>query len=92
MAETARFDDHMPEDHIPDRSKMRVTDEVAIQITGMNKWYGEFHVLRDIDLTVYRGSASSSAGRPGPASRPLSAASTGWRSTRSAASPSMGSS
>src|SRR5690606_35208421 len=31
------------------------TDEVAIQITGMNKWYGEFHVLRDIDLTVYRG-------------------------------------
>jgi general L-amino acid transport system ATP-binding protein len=34
---------------------MRVTDEVAIQITGMNKWYGEFHVLRDIDLTVYRG-------------------------------------
>ncbi len=60
MADTARadtgpLDDHMPEGHVPDRSKMRVTDEVAIQITGMNKWYGEFHVLRDIDLTVYRG-------------------------------------
>ena len=27
----------------------------AIEITGMNKWYGEFHVLRDINLTVYRG-------------------------------------
>ena len=48
-------DDHMPSDHIPDRSKMSVSDEVAIQITNMNKWYGEFHVLRDINLTVYRG-------------------------------------
>jgi general L-amino acid transport system ATP-binding protein len=38
-----------------DRAKMRVSDEVAIQIEGMNKWYGQFHVLRDIDLTVYRG-------------------------------------
>ncbi|MBZ0128845.1 MAG: amino acid ABC transporter ATP-binding protein [Rhodobacteraceae bacterium] len=34
---------------------MQVSDEVAIQITGMNKWYGTFHVLRDIDLTVQRG-------------------------------------
>ena len=32
-----------------------VTDEVAIQINDMNKWYGDFHVLRDIDLTVFRG-------------------------------------
>ena len=31
------------------------TGEVAVQITGMNKWYGTFHVLRDIDLTVYKG-------------------------------------
>ena len=29
-----------------DRSKMEVSDEIAIQITGMNKWFGEFHVLR----------------------------------------------
>jgi len=34
---------------------MRVSDDVAIQISEMNKWYGDFHVLRDIDLTVYRG-------------------------------------
>jgi general L-amino acid transport system ATP-binding protein len=27
----------------------------AIEITGLNKWYGNFHVLRDIDLTVARG-------------------------------------
>jgi general L-amino acid transport system ATP-binding protein len=38
-----------------DRAKMRVSDEVAIRIESMNKWYGQFHVLRDIDLTVYRG-------------------------------------
>ena len=31
------------------------SDEVAIQIRGMNKWYGTFHVLRDVDLTVHRG-------------------------------------
>ena len=45
-----------PEDLKPvDHSQMRVSDEVAIEITRMNKWYGAFHVLRDIDLTVYRG-------------------------------------
>jgi general L-amino acid transport system ATP-binding protein len=35
--------------------KMQVSDEVAIQISGMNKWYGQFHVLRDIDMIVQRG-------------------------------------
>jgi len=30
-------------------------DVPAIQITGMNKWFGQFHVLRDINLTVYKG-------------------------------------
>ena len=34
---------------------MGVSDEVAIQIVGMHKWYGDFHVLKDIDITVYRG-------------------------------------
>jgi general L-amino acid transport system ATP-binding protein len=38
-----------------DAAQMQVGTEVAIQITQMNKWYGTFHVLRDIDLTVYRG-------------------------------------
>jgi general L-amino acid transport system ATP-binding protein len=27
----------------------------AVDIIALNKWYGEFHVLRDIDLTVTRG-------------------------------------
>ncbi|MGR3661258.1 MAG: amino acid ABC transporter ATP-binding protein [Paracoccaceae bacterium] len=34
---------------------MQVSDEVAIQITDMNKWYGTFHVLKDINLIVNRG-------------------------------------
>jgi general L-amino acid transport system ATP-binding protein len=38
-----------------DRSKMQVSDEVAIQVTGMNKWYGAFHVLKDINMTVNQG-------------------------------------
>ncbi|WP_020591854.1 amino acid ABC transporter ATP-binding protein [Kiloniella laminariae] len=31
------------------------TDEVAIQLKGVNKWYGQFHVLKNINLTVGRG-------------------------------------
>jgi len=38
-----------------DASGMKVSDEVAIQITDMNKWYGDFHVLKDINMTVNRG-------------------------------------
>ena len=37
------------------KSKLTVSDEVAIQCVNMNKWYGDFHVLRDINLTVNRG-------------------------------------
>ena len=31
------------------------TDAAAIAITGLNKWYGDFQVLKNIDLTVRRG-------------------------------------
>ena len=48
-----------------DRSNMDVSDEVAIQITNMNKWYGAFHVLRDIDMTVQRGERIVIAGPSG---------------------------
>ena len=34
---------------------MNITDEVAIHISDMNKWFGTFHVLRDINLEVKRG-------------------------------------
>ncbi|SDR11625.1 amino acid ABC transporter ATP-binding protein [Pseudovibrio sp. Tun.PSC04-5.I4] len=39
-----------------DRKKMQISDtDVAIEINGMDKWYGDFHVLRDINLKVMRG-------------------------------------
>ena len=38
-----------------DTRNMQVSDEIAIQITQMNKWYGTFHVLRDINMTVMKG-------------------------------------
>ena len=31
------------------------TDEPIIRIIDMHKWYGDFHVLRDINLTVRKG-------------------------------------
>ncbi|WBL33687.1 amino acid ABC transporter ATP-binding protein [Sedimentimonas flavescens] len=48
-----------------DRSHMQVSDEVAIQIENMNKWYGQFHVLRDINLTVNQGERIVIAGPSG---------------------------
>ena len=34
---------------------MTASEETLIRIANMNKWYGNFHVLRDIDLEVKRG-------------------------------------
>ena len=36
-------------------NKMQVTDEVIISMLQVNKWFGTFHVLRDINLTVNKG-------------------------------------
>ncbi|MFT6557729.1 amino acid ABC transporter ATP-binding protein [Sneathiella sp.] len=38
-----------------DAAMQKTSEDVAIQLIGMHKWYGEFHVLRDINLTVERG-------------------------------------
>ncbi|CAM3490257.1 amino acid ABC transporter ATP-binding protein [Parendozoicomonas haliclonae] len=32
-----------------------VAAETMIELTGVNKWYGDFHVLKDINLTVRKG-------------------------------------
>ncbi|GGB44546.1 ATPase [Roseibium aquae] len=46
----------LSDDYTPDRSKMTVSEtDVAVEIKNMNKWYGDFHVLRDINLKVMRG-------------------------------------
>jgi len=34
---------------------MQVSEEIAIEMIGMHKWYGTFHVLKDINLTINRG-------------------------------------
>ena len=36
-------------------SRKPVSSDVMIELSGVNKWYGEFHVLRDINLSVHRG-------------------------------------
>jgi len=49
-----------------DRSQMTVSStDVAIEIVGMHKWYGDFHVLRDINLTVMKGERIVIAGPSG---------------------------
>ncbi len=35
--------------------KLTVGEEVAIEMAAVHKWYGEFHVLKDINLTVHKG-------------------------------------
>jgi len=37
------------------KSNLHISDELAIEISNMNKWYGDFHVLKDINLTVFKG-------------------------------------
>ena len=31
------------------------SDQPMIELSAVNKWYGQFHVLKDINLTVYSG-------------------------------------
>ena len=49
-----------------DRSHMTVSEtDVAIDIVGMHKWFGDFHVLRDINLRVMKGERIVIAGPSG---------------------------
>jgi len=36
-------------------TNMVIEDEVMISMQAVNKWYGDFHVLKDINLTVNKG-------------------------------------
>jgi len=46
-------------------AQLQISDEVVISVENMNKWFGAFHVLREIDLTVYRGERIVIAGPSG---------------------------
>jgi general L-amino acid transport system ATP-binding protein len=50
MAEAATVADPTAEPVATTRS-----DEIIVDLQRVNKWYGEFHVLKDIDLTVRKG-------------------------------------
>ena len=38
-----------------EHSGLHISDDVMIEVSGLHKWYGQFHVLKNIDLTVYKG-------------------------------------
>ncbi|GLK78493.1 arginine ABC transporter ATP-binding protein [Methylopila turkensis] len=40
---------------LPPVDKAPPSKEIAVEIIGMHKWYGEFNVLKDINLKVKRG-------------------------------------
>ncbi len=49
-----------------DKSKMTVSKtDVAVEIVDMHKWFGDFHVLRNINLKVMRGERIVVAGPSG---------------------------
>jgi general L-amino acid transport system ATP-binding protein len=47
------IDTHLPDETVHVASA--VSDEVVIELASVNKWYGEFHVLKDINLAVNKG-------------------------------------
>ena len=38
-----------------DGSGLKVSEEVAVDMVGVDKWFGDFQVLKDINLTVHKG-------------------------------------
>ena len=56
--EESRFQQSVTEQKSPEVTTQRtqVTEQnTLIEIRDLNKWYGQFHVLRDINLTVKKG-------------------------------------
>ena len=35
--------------------EMTVSDEVMVQMSSVNKWFGDFHVLKNINFKVHKG-------------------------------------
>ena len=42
------------EQEVSERADTEAREEPMIEIVGMHKWFGDFHVLRGIDLTVHK--------------------------------------
>jgi general L-amino acid transport system ATP-binding protein len=43
------------QDNHQDQLASAISAEVIIELTKVNKWYGDFHVLKDINLLVHKG-------------------------------------
>ena len=49
------MDHNAPKAAAPARDIRTTRNAVAVDMAGVNKWFGTFHVLRDINLQVMRG-------------------------------------
>ncbi len=36
-------------------AQVKVSEELVVELKGVHKWFGQFHVLKDINLQVHRG-------------------------------------
>ncbi len=45
----------MAKECVSGANKMDISHEVVIEINRMHKWYGQFHVLKEINLKVCKG-------------------------------------
>jgi len=52
MSEATTTETSVP---LVDRSKLTVSEETAVEMVDVHKWYGDFHVLKDINLKVQKG-------------------------------------
>ncbi len=55
MTEQEQLSDEAVAELEKEVSGLKVSDELTIQIKEMHKWYGSFHVLKNINLNVFRG-------------------------------------
>ncbi|VDR27261.1 ABC-type phosphate/phosphonate transport system, ATPase component [Raoultella terrigena] len=55
-------------------------EAMMISLENVNKWYGQFHVLKDINLQVKPRERIVLCGPPARVNRPPSAASITWKS------------
>ena len=46
-------------------SNQQIKKEIVISISALNKWYGDLHVLKDVDLDVEKGERIVIAGPSG---------------------------